>query len=81
MTRIVYEIVEHDGGWAYKLDDVFSETFATRDQAAAAAEDAAARQQLSGEDEVIRYQDADGAWHEENAPGTDRPEVVVTKAD
>ena len=27
MTKIVYHIVEHDGGWAYKVDGVFSETF------------------------------------------------------
>ena len=25
MTHVTYEIVEHDGGWAYKLGDVFSE--------------------------------------------------------
>src|SRR5262249_36540671 len=27
MTKIIYEIVEHDGGWAYRLDGVYSETF------------------------------------------------------
>jgi hypothetical protein len=27
MTKITYEIVEHDGGWAYKVGDVFSEPF------------------------------------------------------
>ncbi len=27
MTKITYEIVEHDGGWAYRVDGVFSETF------------------------------------------------------
>ena len=27
MTKIVYRIVEHDGGWAYQVDGVFSETF------------------------------------------------------
>jgi len=25
MTRIVYEVVEHDGGWAYRVNGVFSE--------------------------------------------------------
>ena len=24
MTKIIYEIVEHDGGWAYRVDGVFS---------------------------------------------------------
>lgn len=77
MTRIVYEIVEHDGGWAYKLDDVYSETYPTREQATAAAEDVAARQQLEGDDEIIRYQDADGVWRAEDASGSDRPAVDV----
>ena len=27
MSHIIYEIVEHDGGWAYRVDGVVSETF------------------------------------------------------
>lgn len=77
MTRLVYEVVEHDGGWAYKLGDVFSETFRTHDAARAAADRAAAEQQLGGDDEAIEYQDRDGVWHEEQASGGDRPEVEV----
>lgn len=41
MADIVYEVVEHDGGWAYRVGDVYSETFASHDQARAAAERAA----------------------------------------
>ncbi len=37
MTKIVYEIVEHDGGWAFKLGDTISETFKNHDAAYAAA--------------------------------------------
>ena len=33
MTKITYEIVEHDGGWAYRADGVFSETFPSHDLA------------------------------------------------
>ena len=77
MTKIVYEIVEHDGGWAYKLDDVFSETYPTKEQATTAANDVAARQQLSGESEVVQYQDDKGTWREEDVSGDDRPEVDV----
>lgn len=77
MTKIVYEIVEHDGGWAYKLDDVFSETYPTKEQATAAANDVAARQQLSGESEVVQYQDEKATWREEDVSGDDRPEVDV----
>ncbi len=78
MTRITYEIVEHDGGWAYKLGEVFSETFASRSQAYEAAKAAAAEQQLAGKTEGISYQDADGEWHEELADGRDRPETDVS---
>lgn len=77
MAQVTYEIVEHDGGFAYRVGDVFSETFATHDEAHAAAESAAQRQQLSGEDEQILYQEADGSWKEEFASGEARPEAVV----
>jgi hypothetical protein len=34
MSNITYEIVEHDGGWAYKVDGVFSEPFPTHAEVA-----------------------------------------------
>ena len=37
MTDLTYNIVEHDGGWAYKVGDTFSETFPSHDAAQAAA--------------------------------------------
>src|SRR5229473_2189759 len=30
MSHVTYKIVQHDGGWAYTVDGVFSEAFATR---------------------------------------------------
>jgi hypothetical protein len=72
-----YEIVEHDGGFAYKVGDVFSETYPTHQAAHDAAVDAAMRQQTEGETEAIQYQDRDGKWHEELAKGTDRPAADV----
>ena len=33
MARIHYRIVAHDGGWAYKLNDVFSEPFPSKSAA------------------------------------------------
>ena len=60
MANIVYEVVEHDGGWAYKVGDVFSERFDSHDEARQAADDAAARHELSGETEVISFQDEAG---------------------
>lgn len=77
MVHVVYEVVEHDGGWAYKVGDVFSETFPTRQLAHEAAARAAAEQREGGQDELIQYQDATGAWHEETARGGDRPDTDV----
>ena len=77
MTRVVYEIVEHDSGWAYKVGDAHSETFPSHDLARRAAEQAAAEQRLAGETTVITYEDAQGRWHEEVAAGEDRPDTDV----
>jgi len=77
MTQVKYEIVEHDGGWAYRLGDVFSETFRSHDAALRAAKTAAAEQQAPGETAGISYQDERGTWHEEVARGNDRPSTTV----
>jgi hypothetical protein len=77
MTKITYEIVEHDGGWAYRVDGVFSETFASHDQARKAAERAAREQVVPGVTTGITYEDKNGRWHEEVASGNDRPETDV----
>ena len=77
MSKITYEIVEHDGGWAYCADGVFSETFASRDLARKAAERAAKEQAVPGETTGISYEDKDGRWHDEVARGNDRPETDV----
>lgn len=76
-THVTYEIVEHDGGWAYKVGDVFSETFASHEAARRAAENAAAEQQLAGRTEGIEFQSQDGSWHREVSEGGDRPETEV----
>jgi hypothetical protein len=77
LTEIHYKIVEHDGGWAYTLGEVFSETFPTHDAALAAARRVAAEQELPGETEAIEYQDRAGRWRTELADGDDRPEAEV----
>jgi hypothetical protein len=77
MTKVTYKIVQHDGGWAYQVDDVFSETFPTHDAARKAAEQAAREQVAPGETTVISYEDEKGRWHEERASGRDRPETEV----
>jgi hypothetical protein len=77
MSRITYEIVEHDGGWAYRADGVFSETFPSRDAARKAAERAAKEQVVPGATTGISYEDRDGNWHDELSPADDRPETDV----
>lgn len=77
MTKVIYEIVEHDGGWAYKVDGTYSETFRSHDDAKAAARRAAVEQQRPGETAGISWEDAKGRWHEEVSSGEDRPEATV----
>ena len=77
MTHIVYRVVEHDGGWAYKVGDVFSETFQTHALAHAAAVRAAQEQRTPGESGPIQYEDRSGKWHEEMTKGGDRPDTDV----
>jgi hypothetical protein len=75
--HITYHVGQHDGGFAYELDDVWSEAFSTHDQALEAAKIAASRQQVAGRDSTISFQTSDGQWHHEIAAGSDRPETEV----
>jgi hypothetical protein len=78
MSKIVYEIVKHDGGWAFKLGDTLSETFASHDAAYAAAKRVAIEQRRPGETHGISWEDEKGRWHDEISPGDDRPEVEIS---
>ena len=77
MAKLTYTIVEHDGGWAYKVGSTFSETFRSHDAARRAAEAASVEQQVAGTTDGIQYEDAQGRWHEELADGRDRPQTEV----
>ncbi len=77
MTTVAYHVVEHDGGWAYTVDGVFSETFPTHEAAAEAARRAAAEQRTPGASEEIEYETAGGKWKVEHAEGVDRPDTKV----
>ena len=77
MINVTYKVVEHDGGWAYKVGDVFSETFRTHDDAHRAAEIAAKRQRALGEDGEIVFEDASSKWHQQTSAGGDRPDTDV----
>jgi len=77
MSEVTYEIVQHDGGWAYKVDGVFSEPFPSHADALAAAQRAAAEQTVPGKTEQIEFEDEKGRWHTETARGSDRPQTAV----
>jgi hypothetical protein len=77
MMEVIYEVVEHNGGWAYKAFGVYSETFRSAEQARRAAEQAAARQQLGGRDNGIVFQDPRGNWRKEVSDGSKRPATRV----
>jgi uncharacterized protein DUF2188 len=53
MSHVTYKIVQHDGGWAYTVNGVFSESFATHAAALAAAKRAATEQRVPGRTEAI----------------------------
>ena len=77
MSHVTYEIVEHDSGWAYRVDGVYSETFPQprRRQGGGAAR--GRRAAGVGRHRGITWEDAGGRWHEEVDPGDDRPDTDV----
>jgi hypothetical protein len=77
MSKLVYKIVKHEDGWAYKVRGTYSETFPTHEAALAAARMAAAEQRVPGETVGIQYETAEGEWREELDPGSDRPQTEV----
>ena len=77
MAKVTYRIVEHDGGWAYRVGDVFSETFPSYELARKAAERASGEQRIAGETTGISYEDKDEHWHDEVSEGGDRPDTDV----
>jgi hypothetical protein len=76
MAEVHYKIVPHDGGWTYKVGDVFAETFRTRAEAEAAAERAAAEQRVPTAPTDIEYEDEKGRWRTEHSDG-DVPDTDV----
>lgn len=77
MADVVYHVVEHDGGWAYRVEDTYSETFPTHEAAHRAAARAAAEQRRPGRTTGIVYEDRSGQWREEIESGDDRPQTSV----
>jgi len=76
MSSVHYKVVEHDGGWTYKVGDVFAETFATRAEAEDAAKRAAREQRVATPPRDIEFEDQKGQWHTEHSDG-EPPETDV----
>ncbi|NLS17813.1 hypothetical protein HGP16_14715 [Rhizobium sp. P40RR-XXII] len=74
---LTYHVGKHDEGFAYRVGDVWSETFPDHESALAAAKSAAARQQHGGEDTQITYQLDDGRWRSEHVRRGDGPTTDV----
>ena len=81
MPEVIYEIVEHDGGWAYKVDGGFRNPSQPMPRRSPLRRMAAAEQEIPGHTETIEYDDEKGKWHTETASGRDRPHTVVTDKD
>ncbi len=69
MSEVHYHIVEHDGGWTFKVGDVFGATYRTRADAEAAASRAAREQRVPSEPAEIEWEDDKGRWHVEHSDG------------
>lgn len=48
MTKAVYRVVRHEGGWAYEANGTYSRVFRTREQAREAARVAGREQGVQG---------------------------------
>jgi hypothetical protein len=81
MKEIVYSIVRHDGGWAYRVDETYSEVFATRELARRGARMAAKEQMTPGKAAAISYEGKEGHWHSERSAADARPETGVQDGD
>jgi hypothetical protein len=77
MSKIIYKVVKHDGGWAYEANGTYSEPFPSRDAARKAATLAASEQAAPGETTQISYEDEKGRWHNEVDSGADRAKTTV----
>ena len=77
MAKIVYQIVEHDGGWAYKSAASSPSPFPATKPRSPRRSGPPAEQELPGATETIEYEDDKGIWHVEVDPGDDRPDTEV----
>jgi hypothetical protein len=57
MSKIIYRVVKHDGGWAYEKGGTYSVKFRTREGARKAAKLAASEQDIPDDTTAISFED------------------------
>jgi hypothetical protein len=77
MSHVTYQIVEHDGGWAYKVGDCLLRVLCVQGVGADSRPESGSGTNGPGDDEAIEYEDKVGKWHDEDAKGSDRPDTEV----
>ena len=60
MAKAHYEIVEHDGGWAYRLRGHILGDFCHQSRRRSSRSSCCSRQKLPGESEDIEFEDSKG---------------------
>jgi hypothetical protein len=62
-----YQVIRHQRGWAYRLEDTYSRVFPTQWEAVAAAKSAAIKMHEPGDETLVRVQDGGSNWRLELA--------------
>ncbi|KRB55056.1 hypothetical protein ASE04_04850 [Rhizobium sp. Root708] len=75
--HVTYHVDKHDGGWAYHVDQVWSETFSDHGSALKAARAAASRQGTSDASVLVTYENTSGQWVTELAGNGERVDANV----
>jgi hypothetical protein len=65
LGRFVYQVVRHENGWAYRLEQTYSRVFPTQLDAKAAAKDAARKMHEPGDETLVHVEDRPLHWRTE----------------
>jgi hypothetical protein len=76
MSITIYRVLRHNGGWAYRAAEAFSDTFETREAARAAAR-VAAREHRAPKERAATDEEKKEHGHRESVDGNERRGVTV----
>jgi hypothetical protein len=65
LGRFIYQVVKHERGWAYRLEQTYSRVFPTQADAIEAAKDAARKMHEPGDQTVVNVEDRPRRWRTE----------------